>query len=207
MSRTERCHVRDFRARMCALEPGDVLAPLSSSVPPGHRILVLDRTAEGALTFSLPCEDLRIVADPKGPFHWLEEAETLVDVEESPHELIDLGTLVEKGTGLALVSEFRELGRWAKSFSVLGEDRIREIMATDSALRRRIDAMLFNDWLPTSNARVAAALELIVGRPLTESEQAHAIALVSCLARAVPVVDLVFVPGDASSEMPPRATH
>ncbi len=207
MSHTERCHVREFKARMCALEPGDVLAPLTSPVPSGYRILVLDRAPDGVLTLSYPCQDLRIVADPKGPFRWLEEAETLVDSEENPHELIDLGTLVEKSTGLALVSEFRELGRWAKSFSVLGEDRIREIVDTDSPLRRRVDAALFNDWLATPNARVAAALELIMGRPLTESEQAHAMALVSCLARAVPVVDLVIVPGDASAEMPPRATH
>lgn len=204
---SERCLVREFKARMCALEPGDVLAPLGSPVPPGYRILVLAREGD-ALTLSLPCEDLRIVADPKSPFRWLEEAETLVDSDESPHELIDLSTQVAKGEAGPLAVEYATLSEWARAFQVLGEDRIREIMGADTVLRRRIDATLFNSWLPTPNARIAASFELIFGRPLTEIEQANAIALVSCLARAVPVVEMVVLPSeDAAEAIRPQNTH
>lgn len=208
MSRTERCLVHVFKARMCALQPGDVLTSLSSYAPSGYRILVLARSDDGQLTLSLQCEDFRLVADPKGPFRWLEEAETLVDRKGNPHELIDLGTQVDKGTAVSLVAEYAELAERMKAFEVLSEERIREIMSADSVLRRHIDAALFNEWLPTTRARVAAALELIFGRPLTGNEQAYTIALISCLARAVPVLDVTILRGDSTAEAPSsHATH
>ncbi len=208
MPHTERCLVREFKARMCALQPGDVLTSLSSYVPPEYRILVLARSDDGQLTLSLPCEDLRLVADPKGPFRWLEEAETLVDSENNPHEVIDLGTQVAKAAAVPLAVEYAELAVRMKNFRALSEERIRAIVEADTPLRRQIDAVLYNDWLPPVTTRVAAAFELVFGRSLTDDEQANTIALVNCLARAVPVLDVTILSGDPTAEAPsPHATH
>lgn len=207
MSRTERCPVREFRARMCALEPGDVLAPLSSSVPPEHRILVLDRTPDGGLNLSLPCDSLRIVADKKGPFRWLDEAETIVDVDGNPHELIDLSTMVAKGAAPELLSEYHELAAFAQALQIVSRERVDAIVNRgDTPLRRRIDAVLMNDWLPSVEGRIVAAFGQIFGRPLDENEQAHVIALVNFVAKAVPVLDVVILPSASNAEAP-HATH
>lgn len=210
MPRTERCFVREFKTRMCALEPGDVLAPLSSPVPSGYRILVLDRTPDGGLNLSLPCDSLRIVADKKGPFRWLEEAETLVDSDSNPHELIELGTMVAKGVGLALVSEYRELDALVRALQIVSRDRVDSIVNKgDTPLRRRIDAVLMNDWLPSVEGRIVAAFGQIFARPLTENEQAHVIALVNFVSEVVPVLDVVILPSDdlTVGPLPPHVTH
>lgn len=208
MPRTERCLVREFRARMRALEPGDVLAPLSPSVPPDHRILVLDRTPDEGLILSLPCDQLRIVADQKGPFRWLDDAETIVDRDNNPHELIDLSTMVEKGACPELVSEYRELVALTRTLQIVSGKRVDAIVNQgDPSLRRCIDAVLMNDWMPTVEGRIVAAFGQIFGRPLDESEQAHVIALVKFVAKAVPVLDVVILPGGTSAEAMSRATH
>lgn len=207
MPRTERCLVREFRARMCALEPGDVLAPLSPSVPPGYRILVLDRTPDGGLNLSLPCDSLRIVADKKGPFRWLDEIETIVDVDGNPHELIDLSTMVAKGAAPELLSEYHELAAFAQALQIVSRERVDAIVNRgDTPLRRRIDAVLMNDWLPSVEGRIVAAFGQIFGRPLDENEQAHVIALVNFVAKAVPVLDVVILPSASNAEAP-HATH
>lgn len=208
MPRTERCLVREFRARMCGLEPGDVLAPLSPSVPPGHRILVLDRTPDEGLILSLPSDQLRIVADKKGPFRWLEEAETIVDGDNNPHELIDLSTMVTKGAGRELVSEYRALAASTRALQIISGERVDAIVnGADAPLCRYIDAVLMNDWLPSVEGRIVAAFGQIFGRPLNENEQAHVIALVNFVAKAVPVVDVVILPSAPNAEAMSRATH
>ncbi len=209
MSHTERCLVREFKLRMRGLEPGDVLAPLSPPTPPGFRILVLDRAPDGVLTLSYPCEDLRIVADPKGPFHWHEEDETIVDGDNNPHELIDLNTMVTKGEGLSLASEYRELAEFARALKIVSEERVDVIVNQgDTPLRRGIDAVLMNDWIPSVEGRIIAAFGQIFGRPLDENEQAHVIALVNFVAKAVPVLDVTILRSDPSAEgPPPHATH
>lgn len=203
MPRTERCLVREFKARMCALVPGDVLAPLSSFAPPGCRILVLDRDAEGWLTLSPPCRDLRIVGDLKGSYRWSDDAETLVDREGNPHEGIDLGTEVVKRVGTEAAVEYRELRAFAQSFSVVSEAHIQRLVNADTVLRRRIDAFLNNDWLPTVEGRFVAAFSEIFSRPLTESEQAHVIALMNFVASAIPVVDLTIHARRPVADTPP----
>ncbi len=210
MPRTERCPVREFRARMCALEPGDVLAPLSPPAPSGHRILVLDRTPDGGLNLSLPCDSLRIVADKNGPFRWLEEAETIIDVDGNPHELIDLSTMVAKGAAPELISEYHELAALVRALQIVSRDQVDSIVNKgDTPLRRRIDAVLMNDWLPSVEGRIVAAFGQIFARPLTENEQAHVIALVNFVSEVVPVLDVVILPSDdlTVGPLPPHVTH
>lgn len=95
---------------MRTLRAGDVITNLNCPKHRHHRVLVLARSGGTKFEFSLKAaEDLNIIRDPRGPYHWDDENQTFVNDAGRGYGHIGKDTVVLEGAGREQVEWYRSL--------------------------------------------------------------------------------------------------
>lgn len=95
---------------MRSLRPGDVITNLNCPEHQYHRILVLASRGGTKFDFSLKAgENLNIIRDPRGPYHWDDTGQTFVNDRGDHYGHIGPDTVVLQGAGLEQVDWYRSL--------------------------------------------------------------------------------------------------
>lgn len=193
--------IEELRARMEGIAPGDVLGPLSSHVPPGYQIVVLDRLPDGAIVLSLPFSSLpSIVPHPCGPYRWSSEVDSLIDANGDPHMLIDLDTLVEKSKHPSLPALYQKMVAFTAEHPVIGIEATSAILQAETEMMVKLDFLLSPSGTRAVEDNFVRCCQLILGGDtdtrLSEREQAFLITVMhnilirclgnSCVVRVVP---------------------
>ncbi len=95
---------------MRTLRPGDVITNLDCPKHRHHRILVLASRGGTKFDFSMKASnDLNIIRDPNGPYHWNDVEQTFENDSGDDYGHVGADTVVLQGAGLEEVEWYRSL--------------------------------------------------------------------------------------------------